>query len=105
MSTKKTITVQTKPQEVEIEGNIITNDELRKLYLAVRGGNADQDNVELMRHLAVNVAKAPDIIRALHYRAAQLEEALEQIKAMIWPPEEAEKVLDLKAEKVSETQA
>lgn len=102
MSIKKTITVRTQPQEVEIEGNIITNDELRKLYLAVRGGNADRGNVELMRHLAVNVVKDPEMQRALHYRAAMTEEALDQIKAMVWPPEEADKVTDLKVEKVTE---
>lgn len=95
MSAKKTITVRTEPQDVEIEGNLITNDELRKLYLAVRGGNAERDNVELMRHLAVNVVKDSEIVRGLHYRAAMLEEALEQIKTMVWPREEVEKVLEI----------
>ncbi len=93
MSEKKKVTVVTKPQEVEIEANLITNEELKTLWLNVRGGNADKDNVELMRHLAVNVVKDDEIKRALHYRAARLEEAIEQIKNMIWPKDQADKVL------------
>lgn len=93
MSEKKIITVMTHPQEVEIEGNIITNDELKQLWQNVRGGNADMDNIELMRELAVNHVKDDSIKRALHFRAARLEEAVGQIKNMIWPKGEAEKVL------------
>lgn len=102
---KKRIVVKTEPQEVEIDANIISNDELRNLWLNVRGGNADKDNVELMRHLATTVPDK-EIQRALHYRAARLEEAIEQIIAMIYPKDEAEKVLVVDPEQAeAESQA
>lgn len=100
MSEKKTITVRTEPQEVQIEGNIITNDELKTLFQNIRGGNSEKTTAELLRHLAVNVLNKDDrhhaeLIRSCHYRAAAIEEALDNIKNMIWPKGDAEKVLEI----------
>ena len=108
MSEKKTVTVRTQPQEVEIEGNIITNDELKELASNIRGGNADKTTAELLRHIAVNVlnkdnASHAEMIRACHYRAACLEGALDNVRDMIWPKDQADQVLDLRVEKSEAT--
>lgn len=100
MSEKKTITVRTQPQEVEIEGNIITNDELKVLYQNIRGGNGERTTAELLRHIAVNVLdkdnrQHAELIRACHFRAAAIEDALDNVKNMIWPKDDAEKVLEI----------
>lgn len=100
MSQKKTITVRTQPQEVEIEGNIITNDELKTLYQNIRGGNGDKTTAELLRHLAVNILNKEnrqhaELIRACHFRATAIEDALDNVKNMIWPKGDAEKVLEI----------
>lgn len=100
MSQKKTITVRTQPQEVEIEGNIITNDELKTLYQNIRGGNGEKTTAELLRHLAVNILDKDnrhhaELIRSCHFRAAAIEEALDNVKNMIWPKGDAEKVLEI----------
>lgn len=110
MSSKKTITVRTQPQEVEIEGNIITNDELKVLYQNIRGGNGEKTTAELLRHLAVNVLDASkpaqsELIRSCHYRAAAIEDALENVQNMIWPKDQVETVLEITLEKSSETAA
>lgn len=108
MSSKKTITVRTEPQEVEIEGNIITNQELKTLAVNILGGNGGSSTADLLRHIAKEVLK-PDIrshaelIRACSYRATCLEDAYENVKGMIWPKEAADEVLDLKAENKTET--
>jgi hypothetical protein len=104
MSEKKTITVRTQPQEVEIEGNIITNDELKELASNIRGGNAEKTTAELLRHLAVNIlnkdnAQHAELIRGCHYRAACLEGAFDNVRDMIWPKDQTDQVLDLQAEK------
>lgn len=99
MSEKKTVTVRTQPQEVEIEGNIITNDELKELFINIQGGGGGNSTADLLRHLAKEVLK-PEIsshaalIRACHYRATCLDDAEKNVRDMIWPKDKADEVLE-----------
>ena len=108
MSQKKTITVRTNPQEVEIEGNIITNDELKTLAVNITGGNGEKTTAELLRHIAGNLLdkdnrQHAEIIRSCHYRAVCLDDAIENVKGMIWPKDQADDVLELVVNVENET--
>lgn len=110
MAQKKTVVVRTQPQEVEIEGNIINNDELRELYGNIMGGHGDRTTAELLRliakeYLNKDVSSHAQLIRACHYRATCLDDAAKNVKDMIWPPEEADKVLEAVAEAISDKSA
>lgn len=110
MSEKKTIIVRTNPQDVEIEGNIITNDELKTLLTNIHGGNGDKSTADLLRHIAANVLNKDnrghaELIRSCSYRAVCLEDAFENVKAMIWPKDQVDNVVNVVVTVENEAQA
>lgn len=76
---------RTKTIEVEECYAELTRDQLMALRAAIRGGNAEQDNVQLMQYVATLLGDRP-IAEILRQRAAFLESALKQVEDLIWPP-------------------
>ena len=80
--------MKTRLKTIEIEEAYaeLTRDQLVALRTAMRGGNATEDNVQLMKHAALLLADHPSIASALRERAVFIESAIKQIEDLIWPP-------------------
>lgn len=80
---------RTKTVEIQEAYAELTRDELVALRVAMRGGNATQDNVQLMNHAAGLLQGHDGIASALRERAVFIQSAIQQIDDLIWPPKPA----------------
>lgn len=79
--------MKTRMKTIEIEESYaeLTRDQLVTLKMDIRGGNAEQDNVQLMNYVATLLDDRP-IANILRQRAVFIDRALKQIDDLIWPP-------------------
>jgi len=82
--------MKTRTKTVEIEEAYVdlTRDQLMSLRSAMLGGNAIEDNRQLMRHVADRIGQYPCLAAALRERAAILDGGIKQIEALIWPDQQ-----------------
>lgn len=79
--------MKTRKKTVEIEEQYweLTRPDLEQLRNLIRGGNATNDNVQLMRYAAdlIPEGKHDEIRRALKERAGLIEHAISEIDRML----------------------
>lgn len=77
---------RTKTVEIEEAYAELTREQLVALRTAMRGGNAERDNVQLMTYAAGLLEGHDGIASALRERAVFIQSAIQQIDDLIWPP-------------------
>jgi hypothetical protein len=71
--------------EVEEQFTELTRDQLMSLRSAMRGGNAESDNHQLLIYAAGLLSGHDSLASALRERAAILSAGLKEIENIIWP--------------------